>query len=281
MKQALRVHRDGECSDLTGKRLREVIVRSGGEQIAAFFFAEDSPWFGHDGNLNYEPEVVDAMCRFVKPGDKVIDAGANIGFFTLLLSQLVGSDGSVMAFEPHPETYGELICALHFNAVNNVLPNEIALAQADGHALLWALPRDSSGYSSLWPMFGATARSVQMRALDSILAPDWRPRLIKLDCEGAEEAILRGAERTLRLGVDCVIVEFNFTMMRQTEQSEATIREYLDALGYQMFLLRRGGGRPMHIPIQYELVAETCHNFMFATEELVTKAWGGFDGPRR
>ncbi len=188
-------------------------------------------------NSCYEPEVVNAMIRFVRPGDFVIDAGANLGFFTVMLSKLVGDAGEVLAFEPDPKFLARLKANLELNDCKNVQTFDKVLWHTDediGFHL-----NELGGYSSvLHYSCGTTASmNVTARSLDSFIEDAPKFRLIKIDCEGAEERVLHGAEQMLIRGVDFVIAEMNPHLMPHMGTSEKMIRDYMAELGYQFFLL--------------------------------------------
>ena len=70
--------------------------------------------------------------QFIKPGDTVLDIGANFGVYTHEFSKLVGSEGKVYSFEPIPETYGRLCYCVDKLNLNNVEVFDVALSDRDG-----------------------------------------------------------------------------------------------------------------------------------------------------
>src|SRR4029079_15787548 len=133
---------------------------------------------------SYEPEVANVIKRFVKPGDVVVDAGASIGFFTCLMSKVVGGDGLVLAFEPNLESFENLERNVYDKRnLANVRTFRIALWDRDLSELkLWSV--DRLGYTSYLHYYSATScEIVEARSLDSLLPRTNLPRLIKIDCE--------------------------------------------------------------------------------------------------
>jgi FkbM family methyltransferase len=206
-----------------------------GERRVQFSLPSDPEWASKGRSLYYEPEVVNIISRVVRKDDLVIDAGANNGFFTLLMSQLVGRAGLVMAFEPDPNAYKELAFNIEINGFHNVVASDVALWDCDGEKDFWIYPK--SGYSSFSKYTGSERRVVQTRKLDGLLTGFKAPRFMKLDCEGAEPWILRGAEDTLRRGVDYVIAELNYEIIDSFGQSRTLLRDYMASLGYHCFLI--------------------------------------------
>jgi FkbM family methyltransferase len=226
------------------------------------------------GQSSYEPEVSNTMARFVRPGDFAIDVGANIGWFTIILSRLVGENGLVLALEPDPRNFQILLDNVSLNQIVNVQAVEVALCEQDCTTKFWMM--DHGGYSSLIKYANSFRyKELLARSLDSLLAPSMGlvPRVIKIDCEGAEESILRGAEKVLRQGVDCVIVEFNFQIMK----SERQIRDFMYGLGYDFFFIRSNGiEEPIFLNPGYGMAASETYtiNVLFSTKDKVKQAWG-------
>jgi FkbM family methyltransferase len=135
--------------------------------------------------------------KLVGPGDTVMDIGANIGLVTLWLSYLVGESGKVHAFEPNPKLQEMIEKALHRNRRSNVIVHRMALGSKDGTMELY-IPQGNSGEGSL---IRNRARkdcnivSVPVYTLSSVMAKEKfdKVRLIKIDVEGFEEEVLRGA----------------------------------------------------------------------------------------
>jgi len=218
----------------------------------------------------YEPEVVDVIKKFLVPGDLVIDAGASIGNHTPLMSKLVGEIGIVLAFEPHRESFNQLLRTT--KGLNNVLRYKRALWNHQCKMQLWSM--DEMGYSSFHKYDPANhSEMVDCFAIDLILLGLPQPRLIKIDCEGAEEEILRGAEKTLRRGVDAVVVELNFQLFELMGRTDHTIRNYMAELGYDMFVI--GNFPPIMVmpAVEMKLVGGRHINVLFTHEHKVWSRW--------
>jgi len=206
-----------------------------GDRRVQFEIVAPPGWIVDGTNTFYEPEVVNIISKVVRADDFVIDAGANLGFFTMIMSQLVGKDGLVMAFEPDPKIFAELNQNIYANQFTNVITSDLALADDDCEADFWVYPK--SGYSSFMPYDESVPHKVQVRKLDTLLQAFPVPRFMKIDCEGAEPWILRGAEKILRRGVDYIVTEMNYEMMEDFNLSKTDMREFMHSLGYHMFLI--------------------------------------------
>lgn len=218
-------------------------------------------------------ELVDAMIRFIEPGWLCIDAGANQGDFTYLMARMVGIEGAVLAFEPDREVFKQLQRNTEF--LMNVQRRSEALYSSDGNATFHRTP--TSGYSS-FVNFADKAESYQVdvRTLDTFLLSP-HPRFMKVDCEGADEHVLRGAEKILRKGVDCVIAEVHFQLLPQFGCSDRTMRDYMQELGYDCYLLEKGYRPTQLLPkAKIERLPETgpiAVNVMFAKSDRVEELW--------
>jgi len=82
-------------------------------------------------NEKYSPEITDVLKKNVKKGDTVVDIGAHIGYFTIILSDLVGNDGKVIAFEPNPITFSILKKNIETNSLSNVILENLAISDIE------------------------------------------------------------------------------------------------------------------------------------------------------
>lgn len=221
----------------------------------------------------HEPEVCDVMLRFIQPGQCVVDAGANDGYFTGFMSHLVGEQGLVIAFEPDTALFERL-------TQNTAELKNVNLSR---HAL-WSHDRPMqffraavSGYSAMFKYDDITVEDYMIvaRSLDTLLlAP--HPSFIKIDCEGADEHIVRGAEKILRKGVECITTEINFYINHKLGSSERSLRDFMNGLGYDCFLLQRKC-RPLLLRPEDQLspTGSGCGivNAMFARRKRVEELW--------
>ena len=131
----------------------------------------------------------------VRPGDVVFDVGANVGFYTLLASELVGPGGRVVAFEPLPANLLYLREHLRLNRARNVEVVEAACAQAGGESFFDEGPDRSMGrVDEQGSLRVATVALDEMVEEGRLPAPD----VVKMDVEGGEAAALGGARRLLQ-----------------------------------------------------------------------------------
>ncbi len=152
-------------------------------------------------HITWNPEEYTAFRAAVTSGDVVLEAGANVGAYTVLFAQWTGAAGRVFAFEPDPIAYAGLQQHIALNAVaDRVIP--VAAAVADGRdATVRLALGESSGISRLLQPGdapGPNTREVRAISIDQFCAEHrLAPRVIKIDVEGAELAVLRGARATI------------------------------------------------------------------------------------
>lgn len=230
-----------------------------GERTAQFSLHLD-PGFVQDDAISFflqnaqppEPEVVMFMTAAVQPGDHVIDCGANVGFFSLLMSQYVGSEGSVLAIEPDPRNYQKFEKNLALNKDARIQIKKVALANRPGKIDFYLTV--DSGTNSAWHNSVATMKKTQVQAvvLDDLWERDLAPKLIKMDIEGSEMQALRGARNLLALHPNFIVMEFNEQALAGMDASVADLRYYLHDFGYDLFILNPMGGFPTHVPLEFK-----------------------------
>lgn len=220
---------------------------------------EQSRKEGHGGDVSsytyiYEPDILFAFLHFIRPGDTCIDGGANLGYHTLFMSHLVGQGGCVLGFEPDPAHFATLESNIKLNNRDNIQIFNYALWNGVGEIDFWSIK--GGGYSSIARFSNMAPTKVQVRAvrLDDIKALG-HIRMIKLDCEGAEEQILRGGKDTLA-HTDCVIIEFNYQIMGAFDASDRKIRDYMKEQGFDLYVLQKDGSEPFFVPHDVEIIVQ-------------------------
>jgi FkbM family methyltransferase len=151
---------------------------------------------------SFEPEVRQEVMRIASRRVNVIDIGANIGYFTVLMSKLIGPEKRVFAFEPQERIVVRLRRNIELNAPCNVEVFPIALSDKQGTVIFNVPPVGNEAFGSIH----ANGRfdvmntiEVKTERLDNVMSKLGNPEigLIKMDAEGAELPILRGAEKLL------------------------------------------------------------------------------------
>lgn len=143
----------------------------------------------------YELKKQKLFIEAVKKGDVVYDIGAHVGFYTLLVSTLVGSEGKVFAFEPLPENIFFLKKHLSLNRCRNVEVVEAAVSDENGKVSFQESVSSSSGQ-----VFKSGKLNVKAIMIDDLVARKiiLPPNVMKIDVEGHEYSVLLGAAAVLR-----------------------------------------------------------------------------------
>lgn len=150
--------------------------------------------------------VLECIRSRLRPGDCFVDAGANIGFYTIVGARLVGPSGTVVAIEMMDDTARILRSHLELNSVSNARVIERALSARDNETVVASMPTGSFGQASISTGNSGETFEVRSATLDVLLRDTATIRLIKIDIEGAELEALRGASVTLDR-VEAIIFE--------------------------------------------------------------------------
>jgi FkbM family methyltransferase len=153
----------------------------------------------------------------LRPGMRVVDVGANLGYFLLLLESVIGPRGEVVCLEPEPDNLRELARNVRVNGLGNVVVLPIAAGDCDGFAPL------RRGINAVVNPGGSESFTVPLRRLDSLLSAP--VDFIKIDVEGFELQVLRGAQRVLQQR-PTVVVEVHPGLLDSTHR----IAEILELL---------------------------------------------------
>ena len=182
---------------------------------------------------------------WLRPGDLYCDVGAHIGYLSALAAEAVGPTGRVVAFEPSFATFTKLRAAFDPDRFPQVEVVNAAVAASPGQASLFTADGDwqhQAYRNSLHPGPGLRHEAnVATVTLDGIFASD-RIRLLKIDVEGGEEAVLAGAQALLaERRCDALVIELNPPALSRAGSSVATLVERLRAAGFAAHRCRPDG----------------------------------------
>lgn len=187
----------------------------------------------------YEPHVTSFLHRVLKPGMRVVDVGANIGFYTMMFAKAVGSGGSVDAFEPRSENCRLLLLGAARNGFRNIRLHPLALS-APGMDFLELTPRigTNGAARTIGDFTDPAITIVPAVALDERMPGP--VDLIKADIEGGEFLAFRGGERPITTCRPVVASEFNLHMLRRGSGIDGwDLIRWFTQRGYRAFVLSR------------------------------------------
>jgi FkbM family methyltransferase len=208
---------------------------------------------------SYEDRVLTLARKLVPDGGTFLDVGANVGFYTCGVGvDVVRRQGEVFAFEPVSPNRRRLGRNVALNGLLGrvtVLP--LALGDRRGRLVIRRVPHGGTGNAvgqnvlSPWDRAEVDRQGWFTEEVDVVPLDEWSPRLsgcdvVKVDVEGADLLVLRGATATIARFRPVVLAEFNPYWMRQIGQSIDDVLAFADHLRYRV--LRLFGDRFLPLP---------------------------------
>jgi len=179
---------------------------------------------------NYENQVIDFIHDYLRDGDIMIDAGANIGVITMESSVIVGNKGKIYSIEPHPKTFRFLRGNIQLNRFDNIEIFNVVLGNQDDIVLFSdKISDDQNSVSD-----DKNGIKLLMKRLDDLIHSN-QINLLKIDVEGYEKFVLLGASKLLKI-TDCVCFE---AVEKSMENQGYTIGDIYDILLKNEFQLFR------------------------------------------
>lgn len=192
--------------------------------------------------------LTDTFVAEISEGDVVIDVGANIGYYSILASELTGQSGSVYAFEPDSKHFAKLVNHLEMNRCRNVVVENRGLSEKTEMLRLY-LSEDNSSDHSTYPVAGRHSADVPGVSLDDYCRQHELGRVdfIKIDVQGFEPVVLRGMSETLERNRQVrVLTEFWPNGIERARRDPAAYLAAFEDLGFQPFLVEeRKPARPI------------------------------------
>lgn len=213
----------------------------------------------------YDLALTETIWRLTETGDSVADIGANLGYFSLVFAHRVGAYGRVHCFEPHPLLQKKWQNHLRKWSQCKLYP--IALSSSPGEMDL-SIPKDFSnneGIASLERIAGAEVIRVQVNTLDQALNGQ-TVDIIKIDVEGHEMEVFKGASQTLRSVKYILFEDF------KNENSPAV--QYFRESGFKVFRIYKGFSKVLLMEVEeaQHLPLWEPPNYIACRDENVLKA---------
>ena len=190
----------------------------------------------------YEPHVVACLRKICRPGSVAFDIGANVGYHTMLMAHLAGSEGMCYAFEPNSENCRLILIGKEHNHISNLTLMPIALSDEIGFAYFaTSLGSNGAFVDQKYMAMHGHGTVVPTFTLDSLPLP--KVDVMKIDVEGAEYKILKGAEKHLLNSRPSIICEFSMAMtQRVSGVSAETFFNWMLGMEYNIYMLDRSHG---------------------------------------
>ena len=192
---------------------------------------------------HWEKNVTKVVRDLVRPGATVVEVGANLGYYTLLMARRVGDAGKIYSFEANPQMANLTRKSVNLNGLANrvELINKAASDQVGSLAFMISRQYAGSGHLQVPQSYIATDQTtltVETQPLDDL--PIERADVIRLDAEGSEPLILRGATRLLAYPDVVVCMEWSPIQMC-CRASVPELVEWLSGLGFRFWRVEADG----------------------------------------
>ena len=197
---------------------------------------------------DFDPLETRFLNNTIKPGWVAIDAGANVGYYSILLSRLVGTEGLVHAFEPSAHNWQKLAKTIELNhCPPNLRAAKLALSNSCGTISIIDGPAGNSGKTHLGNLDNEKSEIVEQITLDAFANQIHLDRLdfVKVDIEGCEERFIEGATRTFSRFKPLLIIELNPKALEGFGSNVESLMSKLQKFDYEFFTLNRSGLLPL------------------------------------
>ncbi|MGW0734393.1 FkbM family methyltransferase [Streptomyces sp. NPDC002851] len=191
----------------------------------------------------WEPHMTSWLRRRLRPGDGFVDVGANIGYFSVLASRLVGAEGRVVAVEASPVIHRTLLRQAELNDCANLRAVNAAVSDTEKPLTFVLASSENTGANSIVPYDGPAEATfeIEARPLPDLLDPTEirNARVIKIDVEGAEGGVVRGLAPMLgELREDAELtIEVTPDRMAQLGDSVDELMDIMRGHGFHVYRL--------------------------------------------
>lgn len=213
---------------------------------------------------SWEAQVLNACKELLRPGDVFYDIGANAGIYSVELSSLLGGGIRVCAFEPLPSHARCLAISARLNGFRNLETYQVMLGDQEGESELF-VPSHSIHASAVSREKNAKVLRCMTYTIDGLVGRGILPRpdVIKMDVEGGEMAVFRGAEQVIREHSPAIVFESDVNMVRFGYNREEIVA-YLSSLSrYEFFFATRNADQKF-IPLTHENVGDMSFDTIVA-----------------
>jgi FkbM family methyltransferase len=177
-------------------------------------------------NQDYEQFELDIFRKIVKPGNTVLDIGANLGIYSIIGSKLVGKDGSIHSFEPVPENLKFLRHNVKQNKCTNVVVAPIALSDKKGEEKIFIAKKNVGTHSM--GQYSSSKDTITVKTdtvMNYVKINKLNVDIVKMDIEGYEGHVLRGVGKALKKST--VLTEFTASRLKACGDSPKEIAEVM------------------------------------------------------
>ena len=227
----------------------QICVLPGGARLCADIGEHVQRWIYFFGV--YEEDTVRWFRKQLGAGMVVLDVGAHVGQYSLIAATDVGPGGRVHSFEPNPISNRRLSTNVDLNGFRNVTVHQLAVSDTIGEATLFIPSHDNLGEASLQ----AGEQGGQQVKVRCVTIDDWarsadlgsRPRIdvMKIDVQGLEGKVLKGAHEVLTRFRPVIVCEFEERFLRGMGTSSVELKGKLVDMGYSIHRIGPSGLLPV------------------------------------
>ncbi|MGV8130095.1 MAG: FkbM family methyltransferase [Methanolinea sp.] len=231
------------CSLLTF-RIHDVILK---------FFPSKLSWLLWADNT-YNDDELAFYSGYLKPGDNVVDVGANIGLISLYSARLVKENGSVLSIEPNPEIFDYFSKNIELNNLDTIKPVHAALGAYESSGYL-----DENSFDDCQVSISEKGTTrVDIISLDSLTGHLEKIDLFKIDVEGFEKFVLEGASKSLEK-TKCIVFESYEKHFSRYGYSCTDVFSLLKSANFSIFKLNED---PFLDPVKEGHISLDCENLL-------------------
>jgi FkbM family methyltransferase len=180
---------------------------------------------------------MDLMKSYIKNGNNIIDVGANIGFYSVMFSDLVGAEGKVYSFEPDNYNFSRLEDTIKGHS--NITAKKAAVSSVGGQLEFYTSPDKNVDHRAYAPDEYATKYTVDCVSLDEFPGMDTKVDILKVDVQGYEMQVYKGAENIIKANPGIKIFsEFWPYGLQKAGSSKEEFFNFFDEQGFALYLLK-------------------------------------------
>jgi len=177
----------------------------------------------------HEPVSTQILLKSLKRGGACLEVGANMGYYTLLMSDLIGIEGRVLTVEPHPKNFKMLLTNVSMNDLRNVECFNLACSNYDGYGKMKVMPQ--SNWHRLDVDNGGDLQ-VEVSKVDTLTKEFERLDFMRMDVEGHESKVIEGSHKTIENLRPSLFLEFHPTL--SGKDTTLTLLKKLNDYGYEI-----------------------------------------------
>lgn len=222
----------------------------------------------------YDPNLIVTVNTLLHKGGTFIDVGANMGYFSLLASKVVGEDGRILAIEPSSRDFTRLVDNVNINRLENITPCRIAISDKKGMTKLSVACEERSSLNTLGTSFGfkgiekVAVEDVNTDTIDAIVEKEGIKSVdvLKIDIEGSEMVALRGAKNTIEKFRPVILLGTNEGALSACGVEIKDLKALLKELRYKSYVLEFS---PKFVLVPYDNIENPHVKVVFCMHESV------------